>query len=32
MTRHLLTAIAAAFVIYGGCFYAATRPWEEPDW
>lgn len=32
MTRRLLTALAAALVIYGGCFFAATRPWDEPDW
>ena len=32
MPRRLLTVIAAALVIYGGIFYAATRPWEEPDW
>lgn len=32
MRRKLLTAIAAALVIYGGVFYAATRPWDEPDW
>lgn len=32
MTRILLIGIAAALVIYGGIFYAATRPWEEPDW
>lgn len=32
MIRKFLTAIAAAFVIWGGVFYAATRPWEEPDW
>ena len=32
MTRRLLTALAAACVIYAGIFYAATRPWEEPDW
>ena len=24
MTRRLLAALATAFVIYGGCFYAAT--------
>jgi len=28
----MATALAAALVIYGGVFYAATRPWEEPDW
>lgn len=32
MTRRLLTALAAALVIYGAAFYAATRPWDEPDW
>jgi|GEM_PF-2350265 hypothetical protein len=32
MRRKLLTALAAALTIYGGIFYAATRPWEEPDW
>lgn len=31
-TRLVLTALAAALVIYGGIFYAATRPWETPDW
>ena len=31
-TRRLITAIAAALVIYGGVFYACTRPWDEPDW
>lgn len=32
MRRRLLTILATALVIYGGCFYAATRPWDEPDW
>ena len=32
MRRKLLTALAAALTIYGGIFYAATRPWDEPDW
>lgn len=32
MKRYLIATIAAALVIYGGIFYAATRPWDEPDW
>lgn len=32
MRRRILTGLAAALVIYAGVFYAATRPWDEPDW
>ena len=35
MTRHLLTALCAALVIYGGVFYAAIRILDcdiEADW
>ena len=30
MTRHLLTAICAALVIYGGIFYGLTQADDEP--
>jgi len=32
LTYRLVITAAAALVIYGGIFYAATRPWDEPDW